>query len=97
MTSEAIDDDARGAVATIAESFPARVTVMALREADISPHAVANNFPAYLTQKLPMVEAHVDRLPNAVLVLRLRALEEWGRPRGFLRAKGGDGAMSERQ
>jgi hypothetical protein len=60
----------------VAESLPARVAFLAARQPLRIPDSIADIFLADFLEIVHMVEAHVFGVPDAVLILSVRGLEE---------------------
>ena len=76
MTAETVDVQIDGVVTTVAESLPAGMAFLAAIQSFRFPYPVTNILLSDLFQIVHVVEAHVLRIPNAILVLRRRALKK---------------------
>jgi hypothetical protein len=61
---------------TVAERLPVCVTTAATGKTNSLPIAVANKFFSDFFQQIHVMESHVLSIPNTLLVLRIRHLEE---------------------
>ena len=95
MTSKTVRIETHGVMASIAETFSTCMTFLALVQPDFPSDSVSDNLLSDFSQKLPMMESHVGRISDAVLMLRVGHFEKRFGGSGVLWEKRGHDAVSE--
>lgn len=83
-------------MASIAETLSACMTFLALVQRQFPPYSVSDDFLSDLSQKLPMMKAHIRRSPDAGLVLWIGFVEKRLSGSGLLCKETRSDTVSER-